>query len=118
MGSILPSDLVLVLGSGAASTTPFRLKVKASTWCGSTFAEPYWGAPGGPEGEEGRRVFSVTGEGEALLEDFDVYAEVGAVTALVKQVEVEVTDGELNLRFTASEGEPIVAAIEVLQPSQ
>jgi hypothetical protein len=81
------------------------------------FAEPYWGAPGGPEGEEGRRVFTVTGEVEALLEDFDVYAEAGAVTALVKQVEVEVTDGELNLRFTASEGEPIVAAIEVLQPS-
>jgi hypothetical protein len=82
------------------------------------FAEPYWGAPGGPEGEEGRRVFSVDGEGETLLEDFDVYAEAGALTALVKQVEVEVTDGELNLRFTASEGEPIVAAIEVMQPAR
>lgn len=82
------------------------------------FAEPYWGAPGGPEGEEGRRVFSVTGEGEELLEDFDVYAEAGAQTALVKQTELEVTDGELNLRFIASEGEPIVAAIEVLQPSR
>jgi hypothetical protein len=82
------------------------------------FAEPYWGTPGGPEGGEGRRVFSVTGEGEALLEDFDVYEEVGALTALVKQAEVEVTDGELNLRFTASEGEPIVAAIEILEPSR
>ena len=81
------------------------------------FAEPYWGTPGGPEGEEGRRIFSVDGEGEALLEEFDVYAEVGSLTALVKQAEVEVTDGELNLRFTASEGEPIVAAIEVLQPA-
>ena len=81
------------------------------------FAEPYWGAPGGPEGEEGRRVFTVDGEGEALLEDFDVFAEAGSLTALVKQAEVEVTDGELNLRFTASEGEPIVAAIEVLRPA-
>ena len=81
------------------------------------FAEPYWGAPGGPEGEEGRRVFSVSGEGETLLEDFDVYAEAGALTALVKQIEVEVADGELDLRFTASEGEPIVAAIEILQPA-
>ena len=81
------------------------------------FAEPYWGAPGGPEGEEGRRVFSVSGEDEALLEDFDVFAEAGALTALVKQVEVEVLDGELNLQFTASEGEPIVAAVEVMQPA-
>lgn len=81
------------------------------------FAEPYWGAPGGPEGEERRRVFTVDGEGEALLEDFDVFAEAGSLTALVKQAEVDVTDGELNLRFTASEGEPIVAAIEVLRPA-
>jgi hypothetical protein len=80
------------------------------------FAEPYWGAPGGPEGAEGRRVFSVTAEGETLLQDLDIYAEVGELTALVKQTEVDVQDGELNLSFIASEGEPIVAAIEILQP--
>jgi hypothetical protein len=82
------------------------------------FAEPYWGSPGGPEGDEGRRVFSVTAEGEILLEDVDIFAEVGELTALVKQAEVDVQDGELNLSFTASEGEPIVAAIEVLQPAR
>jgi hypothetical protein len=82
------------------------------------FAEPYWGSPGGPEGEEGRRVFSVTAEGEMLLEDLDVFAEVGELTALVKQADVDVQDGELNLTFIASEGEPIVAAIEVLRPAR
>jgi hypothetical protein len=82
------------------------------------FAEPYWGSPGGPEGEVGRRVFSVTAEGDILIEDLDVFAEVGELTALVKQAEVEVLDGELNLSFTASEGEPIVAAVEVLQPAR
>lgn len=81
------------------------------------FAEPYWGAPGGPDGEEGERVFSVTAEGETILDDLDVYAEVGSLTALVKQVEVQIEDGELNLRFSASAGEPIVAAIEILQPA-
>src|SRR5215213_4881576 len=82
------------------------------------FAEPYWGSPGGPKGDEGRRVFSVTAEGEILLEDLDIFAEVGELTALVKQAEVDVQDGELNLNFTASEGEPIIAAIEVLQPAR
>ena len=81
------------------------------------FAEPYWGAPGGPEGDAGRRVFSVTAEGETLIEDLDIYDEVGELTALVKQAEVDVQDGELNLSFAASEGEPIVAAIEVLRPA-
>ena len=82
------------------------------------FAEPYWGAPGGPQGDPGQRVFSVTAEGETLLEDLDVFAEAGALTALVKQDEVDIQDGELNLSFTATEGEPIVAAIEILQPAQ
>ena len=82
------------------------------------FAEPYWGSPGGPEGDAGRRVFSVTAEEELLLEDLDIFAEVGELTALVKQAEVDVQDGELNLTFTASEGEPIVAAIEVLRPAR
>ena len=82
------------------------------------FAEPYWGAPGGPGGDPGQRIFSVTAEGETMLEDLDVFAEVGALTALVKQGEVDVQDGELNLGFIASEGEPIVAAIEILQPVQ
>jgi hypothetical protein len=80
------------------------------------FAEPYWGAPGGPDAEGGQRVFSVSAEGETIVQDLDIYAEVGSMTALIKQVEVEVEDGELNLRFTAAEGEPIVAAIEILQP--
>jgi hypothetical protein len=81
------------------------------------FAEPYWGSPEGPEGGAGRRVFSVSAEGEVVLEDLDVYDEAGALTALVKQFEVDVQDGELNLNFVASEGEPIVAGIEVLVPS-
>ena len=82
------------------------------------FAEPYWGSPGGPQGDTGRRVFTVTAEGEILIEDLDIFAEVGELTALVKQAEVDVQDGELNLSFTAVEGEPIVAAVEVLQPAR
>jgi hypothetical protein len=60
----------------------------------------------------------VAAEGEIILQDLDVYAEAGALTALVKQVEVAVEDGELDLRFTATEGEPIVAAIEILTPAE
>jgi hypothetical protein len=89
---------------------PFRIRLY--------FAEPYWGAPGGPEGDAGRRVFTITAEGEDVIQDLDVFEEAGALTALVKQVDVVVEDGELNLRFVASEGEPIVAAVEVLQPAE
>jgi hypothetical protein len=66
---------------------------------------------------EGSRVFSISAEGEALVDDLDVYSEAGAMTALVKQADVQVSDGELNLLFNASSGAPIVAGIEVLQPA-
>lgn len=81
------------------------------------FAEPYWGAPDAPAGEVNARVFSVSAEGDALVDDLDIYAEAGSLTALVKQAEIRVDDGELNLQFVASQGEPIVAAIEILQPA-
>ena len=80
-----------------------------------SFAEPYWGAPGGPENAVGQRVFSVTAEGTTQIEALDIAAEAGPLTALIKEFPVDVDDGELNLRFTASAGAPMVAAIEVLQ---
>ena len=78
-------------------------------------AELYWGAPGGGAGEAGQRVFDVNAEGGAAeLEDYDIFAAVGALTATVEEFEVAVTDGVLDLRFRASAGRPTVAAIEVL----
>ena len=82
------------------------------------FAEIYWGAPGGAPGgdtgPEGQRVFSVEAEGTPKLVDYDIVADVGPATAVVKQFAVPVTDGELDLRFAATRDQPMVAAIEVL----
>jgi hypothetical protein len=68
-------------------------------------------------GGDGNRVFSISAEGEPLVDALDVYAEVGAQTALVKQADIDVSDGELNLLFNASAGSPMVAGIEVLEPA-
>jgi len=66
---------------------------------------------------EGSRVFSIAAEGETLVDDLDVYAEAGPMTALVKQIDLQIDDGELNLLFNASAGSPIVAGIEILEPA-
>jgi hypothetical protein len=81
------------------------------------FVEPSWGVSEDPPGADGQRVFSVIGEGVIVLADLDIFAEAGSLTALVKQVPLDVRDGELTLQFTASEGEPLVAAIEILAPA-
>ncbi|MGB5942139.1 MAG: malectin domain-containing carbohydrate-binding protein [Leeuwenhoekiella sp.] len=70
------------------------------------FAEIYWNAAG-------QRVMSVKAEGETVVADLDIYAEVGKFSALSRTFEVSVTDGELNLMFSATVNRPKVSAIEV-----
>ena len=82
------------------------------------FAEIYWGAAGGGPGGEGQRVFSANAEGGAVeLDGYDLYADVGPETAVTKTYDVEVTDGTLNVDFTATTDGPQVAAIEVYDVS-
>jgi hypothetical protein len=85
------------------------------------FAEIYWqtNSNGTPAGN---RVFSVTLEGQPLagLSNYDPVADVGSKTAAVKEYTVNITDGTLNLNFTASVDEPKISGLEVIgiQPNQ
>lgn len=82
------------------------------------FAEIWHGATGGGEGGAGKRVFSVNMEGTAVLSDFDLATEAGAMTAVAKEFSVTVEDGELNINLTAGADRPKISAIEVLIPSE
>ncbi|AHM62207.1 Kelch repeat-containing protein [Flammeovirgaceae bacterium 311] len=62
----------------------------------------------------GKRIFSITAEGSAWLTNFDIYAEAGYATALVKETEVAITDGVLNLGFVASVENAKISAIELI----
>lgn len=77
------------------------------------FAEIYWGATGGGPGGSGRRVFSVEIEGQDVLVDYDINAEVGPMAAVIKTYDIEVTDNELNLNFIASTDQPKLSALEL-----
>jgi len=76
------------------------------------FAEIYWTAAG-------KRKFDVSIEGARVLDNFDIFQKVGANTADIESFNVIVSDGTLNINFTAalSEGgvdRPKISAIEVL----
>ena len=77
------------------------------------FAEIYFGATGGGPGGSNKRVFSATLEGEPVLVNYDINAEVGAMTATVKTFSAQVDDQILHLNFTASANQPKVSAIEI-----
>jgi hypothetical protein len=62
---------------------------------------------------ENDRLFSVTVEGQQVLTEYDIYSEVGPLTATDKTYTVEVTDGTLNVDFTASADNAKVSAVRV-----
>ncbi len=82
------------------------------------FAEIYWGATGGGAGGTGSRIFDVSIEGLLVLDNYDIVADVGSETPVLKSFEVTVNDGQLNMHFSAlaSAGgvdQPKVSAIEI-----
>jgi len=83
------------------------------------FAEIYfgvvqWEANSNPVG---KRIFDVTVEGKEMLVDFDIAAEAGVATALVKTFEVSSNDGNIVIGFSGKVNRPKVSAIEVLVSS-
>jgi beta-galactosidase len=67
-----------------------------------------------PQPTPGGRRFDVTANGAVKIRDLDVAAAAGgALTALRRQFDVEVSGGALELRFVPSVGKAIVSAIEI-----
>jgi len=78
------------------------------------FAEIFWGAPGsGLTGGAGSRVFSVKLENQYRLINYDLTQDVGGAAAVIKNFPVSVTDGNLNIDFSATVNRPMVSAVEV-----
>jgi hypothetical protein len=73
------------------------------------FAEVYSGITG-----PGDRVFSFNVQGHEF-KDFDIWVKAGGSNkAYVESVDVEVTDGKLNITFTPNVENPKISGIEIL----
>lgn len=103
--------------SSNADKVPFRYELPVTNGdyvVRLHFAELYWGAPGsGVAGGAGSRVMDVSIENKLRLINFDVTQEVGGATALVRNLPVTVTDGKLNINFSATVNRPMIVALEV-----
>ncbi len=79
------------------------------------FAEIYWTAVG-------KRVFDVSIENQKVLDNYDIFKKVGGFTATTETFAVTVSDGTLNINFSAQAidgglDRPKVSAIEILSSS-
>ncbi|MFD1686725.1 malectin domain-containing carbohydrate-binding protein [Halobellus litoreus] len=67
--------------------------------------------------DPGDRVFDVTIDGQTVLNDYDVVADVGFKNATVKSFEVTADDGTLDLSFSQASGaSPFMYGVEVVKP--
>lgn len=62
----------------------------------------------------GERVFNGEIEGYPLIHNLDIFAEAGSSAALVKEFNLTVTDGSLDIDFMSVIGQATVSAIEVV----
>jgi hypothetical protein len=63
----------------------------------------------------GARVFNVRMQGQLIFQNLDIYAAVGANTALVKGADIAVTNGQLHIEFDNLVQNPKINAIEIVQ---
>ncbi len=72
------------------------------------FAEIYWE-------QTNQRIFDVLIEGQTVLDEYDIVADVGANTAVIKTFSnINVTDDTLNIVFPpATKDKPKISAIEI-----
>lgn len=73
------------------------------------FAETY-----APLFSVGKRVFDVRAQGALVLDNLDVYKEVGANRALVKSIPITVTNGTFQLDFGRVVNNPSLRAFELI----
>lgn len=63
----------------------------------------------------GERIFDVQIEDSLVLTNFDIYAESGSYSALIKNFQINVTDHLLSINFVPRTGNPCIAAIQISQ---
>ena len=76
------------------------------------FAETWGGIS-----SDGERVYSVNIEGKEAFKDLDPFKEAGnhLNTAVVKEIDVTIEDGELTIEFIANIQNPLINGIEIIQ---
>ncbi len=63
----------------------------------------------------GARIFDVAIEGKVVLDDYDIYADVGGYTGVMKEFAVTSGDSNLDVDFSHVKQNPAVHAIQIIQ---
>lgn len=85
-----------------AKNMSVRIPVENGTYQVKTYHNELWFGSFGPSAGVGKRVFDISIEGKLQKDNFDIYAEKANTPTILTFSNIEVTDGFLELDFSAS----------------
>ncbi len=106
---------IVTQNDSATSPFSYKIPIENGTYTVKLYwAEVYWGIhPEGIDGGVGSRIFSVTMEDMPIINNIDLFAELGTANADTRMYDIEVTDGELTITFQSTVDRPKISAIEI-----
>ncbi|MCB9855835.1 MAG: IPT/TIG domain-containing protein [Phycisphaerales bacterium] len=97
--------------SNSSTNLIYSFPVDAGTYRVRLHFAEIWNGAANP----GVRVFDVQIENTLAFDNVDISSEVGLNAALIKEYDVQVSDGTLNVTFIKQLENPKVSAIEIIQ---
>ena len=106
-------DPELFLTERSGKNVTISAPVENGVYTIKTFHNELWFGKSGPASEVGQRVYTIMIEGEVVKNNFDLFAEYSnAPTELIFE-NIEVRDGELNLRLVASKNNATIVGLTI-----
>ncbi|AKP53381.1 malectin domain-containing carbohydrate-binding protein [Cyclobacterium amurskyense] len=106
-------DPELFLTERSGKNVTISAPVENGVYTIKTFHNELWFGKSGPASEVGQRVYTIMIEGEVVKNNFDLFAEYSnAPTELIFE-NIEVRDGELNLRLVALKNNATIVGLTI-----
>lgn len=95
----------------------YKVPVPNGTYTVETYHNELWWGGNGPSAASGRRVFSISLEGQVVKKDFDIFAENKNQPTKLTFESVVVEDGILNLEMMASKDRATISGLAIFGES-
>jgi len=106
-------DPTLFLTERSGKNFTISTAVENGVYTIKTYHNELWFGNAGPASEVGQRVYNITMEGEVVKSDFDLFAEYGNAPTALTFENIEVRDGELNIRLFATKNNATIVGFTI-----
>ncbi|WP_339924616.1 malectin domain-containing carbohydrate-binding protein [uncultured Cyclobacterium sp.] len=106
-------DPTLFLTERSGKNFTISAPVEDGVYTIKTYHNELWFGKSGPVSEAGQRVYDIMIEGEVVKNNFDLFIENGNAPTELTFENIEVRDGELNLKLVASKNNATLVGLTI-----